>query len=444
MLKHRMIAFFIILIAAAIGYFVYATQSSSPFKLGLDLAGGTELVYTADVSKIPVGSVADSMSALRDTIERRVNIFGVSEPVVETETAGIFGSASTQNRLIVELPGVTDVAAAKSAIGATPVLEFYLIKTKDYNAIAAKNLNATDTQAAINAVRIPTGITGSMLAKATLTNDPVTGAPDAVSLQFNSTGAQKFADLTKNNIGDIAAIYLDGQPLEFPTIREAINNGQAQITGNFTSASAKDLVRNLNYGALPVPITVLSEQTIGPTLGQATVNAGIMSGLIAFAVIALFLIIWYRLPGLLAVIALAAYTALNLALYKLIPVTLTAAGIAGFILSIGMAVDANILIFERMKEELRKGRGIMDAVHEGFARAWPSIRDSNTSSIITGGILYFFSSTSVIKGFALVFIIGVLVSMFTAITASRFFLFAVSPKKPGRLSLFLMKNGFTN
>lgn len=442
MLKHRMIAFFILVIAAAVGYFACYSHSM-PFKLGLDLAGGTELVYTADVSKIQLGEVSDSMTALRDTIERRVNIFGVSEPIVETETAGIFGSASTQNRLIVQLPGVTDIAAAKSAIGATPVLEFYLIKTSDYNAIIKKNLNATDTEAVIDAARITTGITGSMLSKATLIFDPTTGAP-TVSLQFNSTGAQKFADLTKNNVGDIAAIYLDGQPLELPTIREAITNGQAQITGGFTLAQAKDLVRNLNYGALPVPITVLSEQTIGPTLGMATVNAGILSGIIAFMVIACFLIIWYRLPGLLAVIALAAYTALNLALYKLIPVTLTAAGIAGFILSIGMAVDANILIFERIKEELRTGRGIMDAVHEGFARAWPSIRDSNTSSIITGIILYYFGSTSIIKGFALVFIIGVLVSMFTAITASRFFLFAVSPKKTGRLSLFLMRNGFSH
>ena len=238
MLKHRMIAFFIIVIAALVGYFVYASQTSMPFKLGLDLAGGTELVYTADVSKIQASEVSDSMTALRDTIERRVNIFGVSEPMVETETAGIFGSASTQNRLIVELPGVTDIDAAKAAIGATPVLEFYLIKTKDYTAITAKNLNATDTETAIEKIRIPTGITGSMLSKAALAFDPTTGAP-IVSLQFNSTGAQKFADLTKNNIGDIAAIYLDGQPLELPTIREAINNGQAQITGGFTLDQAQ-------------------------------------------------------------------------------------------------------------------------------------------------------------------------------------------------------------
>jgi protein-export membrane protein SecD len=442
MLKHRMIAFFIVVIAALVGYFVYSSQSTTPFRLGLDLAGGTELVYTADVSKIPAAQVNDSMTALRDTIERRVNIFGVSEPVVETETAGVFGTAADQNRLIVQLPGVTNVDAAKAAIGATPVLEFYLIKTTAYSAIIAKNLNATDTATAVNAARISTGITGALLSKAALSFDSTTGAP-VVSLVFNSDGTKKFADLTKNNIGDIVAIYLDGQPLELPTIREPITTGQAQITGSFTLDQAQSLVRNLNYGALPVPITILSEQTIGPSLGAATVNAGIMAGLIAFVIIGLFLVLWYRLPGLIAVVALAVYTIINLALYKYIPVTLTAAGIAGFILSIGMAVDANILIFERMKEELRSGRSIMDAMHEGFARAWPSIRDSNTSSIITGLILYYFGSTSIVKGFALVFVIGVLVSMFTAITASRFFLFAVAPKKTGRLTLFLMKNGFT-
>jgi protein-export membrane protein SecD len=382
------------------------------------------------------------MAALRDTIERRVNLFGVSEPVVETETAGVFGSAATQNRLIVDLPGVTDVEAAKSAIGATPVLEFYLIPQSAYSSIEAKSLNATDTETALAAARIPTGITGGLLSNAALNFDQTTGAP-LVTLQFDSEGARLLASTTKNGIGSILAIYLDNQPLELPTVQEAILNGQAQISGGFTLAAAQTLVRNLNYGALPVPITVLSEETIGPTLGAATVNAGILSGVIAFAVIGLFLVLWYRLPGLLAVVALAVYTALNLALYKLIPVTLTAAGIAGFILSIGMAVDANILIFERMKEELRAGRGITDAVREGFARAWPSIRDSNTSSIITGLILYYFSSTAVIKGFALVFIVGVVVSMFTAITASRMLLLAVSPKKTGRISLFLMKNGFT-
>ncbi|MDE2188210.1 MAG: preprotein translocase subunit SecD [Patescibacteria group bacterium] len=424
------------------------------------------------------------MTALRDTIERRVNVFGVSEPIVQTETTGVFGTTGTENRLIVDLPGVTNVEAAKSAIGATPVLEFFLIKSNDYNAITAKHLNATDTEMALDAIKIPTGITGGLLSRAVVTSDQTTGSY-AISLQFNSAGTALFASTTKNNIGSILAIYLDGHPLELPTIREAIPNGQAQITGNFTLTQANELVRNLNFGALPVPITILSEQTIGPTLGAATINAGIMSGIIAFIVIAIFLIVWYRLPGLLAVIALACYVALNLFVFKvgisptffylviifmilavvvhwsfgiaipvfygllalipgaLSPVVLTSAGIAGFILSVGMAVDANILIFERLKEELKKGKSISEAVQEGFARAWPSIRDSNTSSIITGVILYLFSSTSVVTGFALVFIVGVFISMFTAITASRMLLLAVSPKKTGRFALFLMKNGFT-
>ena len=205
---------------------------------------------------------------------------------------------------------------------------------------------------------------------------------------------------------------------------------------------AQTLVRNINFGALPIPIKLISEQTIGPTLGQEAVNGGIMAGIVSFIIIGLFLIIWYRLPGLVATIALAVYTVLMLALFKLVPVTLTAAGIAGFIITIGMAVDANILIFERMKEELRRGRGVSDAMHEGFHRAWPSIRDSNVSSIITGVILYEFGSTSVITGFALVFVIGVLVSMFTAITASRLFLYAMAPRQDTKFARFLINNGF--
>ena len=193
---------------------------------------------------------------------------------------------------------------------------------------------------------------------------------------------------------------------------------------------------------MPIPISLISTQTIGPSLGQAAVDGGIRAGIIAFIIIAIFLVIWYRLPGLVAVVALGVYTIIMLALFKLIPVTLTAAGIAGFILSIGMAVDANILIFERMKEELNRGRGVWDSMHEGFARAWLSIRDSNISSIITGVILYYFGSTSVVTGFALVFVIGVVVSMFTAITASRLFLYAIAPKNTTKFSTFLISNGF--
>ena len=204
---------------------------------------------------------------------------------------------------------------------------------------------------------------------------------------------------------------------------------------------ARDLVGNLNLGALPVPIQGVSTQTVGASLGSEALDAGIKAGVYAFIIIAIFLVIWYRLPGLVAVISLAAYVAINLALYKIIPVTMTSAGIAGFILSVGMAVDANILIFERMKEELKKGRGIEESMKDGFSRAWLSIRDSNISSIITALVLFIFSSNSIVKGFALVFGIGVGVSMFTAITVSRTFLFAVKSRREGKLAKFLFSSG---
>ena len=269
-----------------------------------------------------------------------------------------------------------------------------------------------------------------------------TGAPQ-VGLTFNSDGRKLFSQITKEHVGDYVGIFLDDRIIQAPVVREEIPNGQAVISGGFTLEEAQTLVRNLNFGALPVPIKLISTKTIGPTLGAEAVRGGLEAGIISFIVISVFLLIWYRLPGLVAVIALGVYSAIMLALFKLVPVTLTAAGIAGFIITIGMAVDANILIFERMKEELARGRSIWDAMHEGFARAWLSIRDSNISSIITGIILYKFGSTSIVTGFALVFVIGVLVSMFTAITASRIMLYAISPSKDSKLSRFLISNGFT-
>lgn len=289
---------------------------------------------------------------------------------------------------------------------------------------------------------IPTGISGNMIKRANLEFNPTTGEP-TVSLSFSPEGKTLFAKATKENVGNMIAILLDGQIKSMPNVREEIKDGRAQISGAFTVDEAKLLVRDINYGALPVPIELLSTQTVGASLGQNALNGGIRAGVMAFVIIGIFLIVWYRLPGLVAVVSLGAYSVIMLALFKLIPVTLTATGIAGFILSIGMAVDANVLIFERMKEELKKGKGISEAMHEGFARAWLSIRDSNTSSIITGLILYYFGSSSVVTGFALVFLIGVIVSMFTAITASRIFLYAVAPKRTNRLSTFLISNGFT-
>ncbi len=447
MLKHRARAVFLIIFAAIIGYFVYSTQnadSNYKFKLGLDLSGGTHLVYKADVSKIAPENISDSMASLRDVVEKRVNTFGVSEPLVQVEQGKTLSSEESAYKLIVELPGVTDVDEAIKAIGATPSLEFRLVKADALNKFQKDSENissTTEKDSAYLALFTSTGITGNSVTRASLQFNQTTNQP-SVGLLFNSEGRDLFSKVTKEHIGDYLGIFLDGKPISVPVIRDQIADGRAEISGSFTIDEAKRLVRDLNYGALPVPVSLISTQTIGPSLGEEAVNGGIKAGIVAFLIIAIFLLIWYRLPGLVAVIALAVYTILMLAIFKLISVTLTAAGIAGFILSIGMAVDANILIFERMKEELHRGRGIWDAMHEGFARAWLSIRDSNISSLITGAILYYFGSSSVITGFALVFVIGVLVSMFTAITASRLLLYAVAPAKNTKFSLFLISNGF--
>ena len=447
MLKHRARAVMVLIIAVVIGYFVYVTNgagSTHPFRLGLDLSGGTHLVYQADISKIAAADVADSMTALRNDVERRVNVFGVSEPLVQTEQGAALSSKESAYKLIVELPGVTNVDEAVKTIGATPSLEFRLITAADMKAFQASSTSYTSTtteQAVYLSLFKGTGLNGGMVGRATLEFNTTTNEP-SVGLTFNNDGRKLFDQITKGHIGDYLGIFLDGTPISVPVIRDEIADGKAEISGSFTVDAAKELVRNINFGALPVPITLISTQTIGPSLGQQAVNGGIKAGIVAFIIIALFLIIWYRLPGFVAVIALGVYTVLMLALFKLIPVTLTAAGIAGFIITIGMAVDANILIFERMKEELNRGRGIWDAMHEGFIRAWTSIRDSNISSIITGVILYEFGSTSIVTGFALVFIVGVLVSMFSAITVSRLFLYAIAPQRQTRLSEFLIRNGF--
>ena len=433
-MKHRIIALLILIASAGIGFFVYSSErldSNFNFKLGLDLAGGAHLVYEADTSGITEGDTDGAMNALREVIERRGNLFGVAEPIVQVEKGGALGRGA--NRLIVELPGVADVDEAIRQIGETPLLEFRLANNDfvgNERDIAGKSVDDLFTK---------TALTGRFLDSAQVIFDQNLGQPK-VLLQFNGEGADLFAKITGENIGRTLAIFLDGTPISTPVIREEIKGGNAEISGNFTLPEVKKLVRDLNYGALPVPIKIISKETIGPSLGERSVAAGIKSGIIAFIAIGAFLIFWYRLPGVVAVLALAAYASLNLAVFKLIPVTLTAAGIAGFILSIGMAVDANILIFERMKEELKRGKTLYDAMHEGFHRAWTSIRDSNLSSMITAVILYYFASTPVIKGFALVFGIGVLISMFTAITVSRLFLFSLW-LKDSSASRFLFGSG---
>lgn len=599
------------------------------FRLGLDLKGGTHLVYEADLSRVTFDQKKSAIDGVRDVIERRVNLFGVAEPLVQTVKVG------DAYRIIVELAGISDVSQAIKMIGDTPLLEF---KEQDlapkpqeltseqkkeldaYNAGARKKaedalkkateknadfgklakdfseesankekggevgwisknspesylLTATeglkpgevkndvleygdgysvvklleqregrevmanhilvcykgatrceketskeDARKALDDLKkqatpenfidlakqhstepgadtsggelgwfgkgrmvpifeetafkiaknaisdvvesefgyhliwkrderplpeyrvarlffgtktkediVPppqpwkdTGLTGKQLTRANVDFNNPTGVPQ-VALEFNSEGKKFFADITRRNVGKPLAVFLDGQPISIPTVQQAIEGGNAVITGDFDLKEAKLLAQRLNTGALPVPIKLLSQQTIGPSLGQESLEKSLGAGLFGFLLVVIFMLLFYRLPGLLAVCALIVYTAIVLAIFKVWPVTLSLAGIAGFILSIGMAVDANILIFERMKEELRERKGLDTSITQGFKRAWTSIRDSNVSSLITCVILFWFSA-SIIKGFALTLAIGILVSMFSAIAVTRLFL----------------------
>ncbi|MEK7612541.1 MAG: protein translocase subunit SecD [Patescibacteria group bacterium] len=425
----------ILIAAAALAFFVWRTTGTDgrfDFKLGLDLSGGTHLVYSADTGKLSSAQIADSLQTLREVIERRVNSFGVSEPLVQLEQGGALGQGT--HRLIVELPGVTDVDEAVRLIGQTPLLEFKLIKEGASTTDAAGNLNP--------AAYVDTGLTGKYLSTAALQfgNGQAALAQPTVLVTFNSEGAKLFAKITGDNVGKPLAIFLDNQLVSAPTIQEKIDGGSAVISGNYSADEAKALVRNLNLGALPVPINLESTQTIGATLGDEALHAGLVAGIFGFVVLSLFMIFWYRLPGVVAVMALIIYSIMMLALFKLIPVVLTAAGMAGFILSIGLAVDANVLIAERLKEELAAGKKAEDAIREGFARAWLAIRDSNIAHIIAAVILFWFG-TALIKGFALVFGLGVIVSMLSAITISRTFLLALGVNEQKPLSRFLLRSG---
>ncbi len=398
------------------------------FKLGLDLQGGSHLVYEADLSKIEVDGKNSAMQGLRDVIERRVNRFGVGEPIVRIQEQG------EHRRLIIELPGIKDVEKAIKAIGKTPYLEFKEQMTEQesraildkYEEFQGKSLEAI-TQI-LNWQDIlqedvyfkATNLTGQYLEKAEVSFDQTTFEAE-VLLQFNNEGKDIFKELTNLNIGKQLAIYIDDSLISAPVVREAIPNGKARITGKFTTEEAKDLARNLNAGALPVPIKLISQKTIGPVLGKISLEKSLNAGMIGFLIVILFMILFYRVPGIFASLALIIYGCLVLSLFKLIPVTLTLAGIGGVILSVGMAVDANVLIFERMKEEKKSGRSLDSSIRVGFARAWPSIRDGNVTTLLVALIMFFFG-TSFIKGFALTLSLGILVSMFSAIFITKTFL----------------------
>ncbi|MBP9711997.1 MAG: protein translocase subunit SecD [Candidatus Pacebacteria bacterium] len=453
MIKKVVLAVLILLFGSAVALFVFKTEprlnknfetqssffKNHPFRLGLDLSGGSHLIYKADVSALEKGQVAESMAALRDVIERRVNLFGVSEPVVQVQKGGFISGGEEQ--LIVDLPGITDVEKATQMIGQTPLLEFK-VEGQSGDTPEIKVDENGHANIDLTSMYKSTELTGRYLQKATLVFDTNSSQPK-VSLQFDATGTKLFAEITKANIGKTVAIFLDGAPISTPVVNEEIPDGQAVISGTFTPAEAKQLVGRLNSGALPVPVTLLSKQTIGASLGDSAVRAGVKATVIGFLFVALFLILWYRLPGLIATVSLLIFISIMLALFKLIPViTLTAAGIAGFIISIGIAVDANVLIFERVKEELRAGKTISDAVSTGFARAWLSIRDSNTSNIITAVILFWFG-TSLIKGFALTLGMGVLVSMLSAITFTKVFLSVINFRNEGKVARFLFSSGLS-
>lgn len=421
----------IIILAIVAGFFVYpkywdnsigaifGKYPAKTFRLGLDLLGGTHLVYDADLSKIDEADKESSMSGLRDVVERRVNLFGVSEPVVAVNKSG------DNWRLTVELAGIKDINQAIQMIGQTPYLEFKEQRPEaEITKLVEEQKNHSDDAQALDPYFTPTNLTGRFLSKAKMSFNQQTGTPE-VLLEFNEEGRALFAEITKRNVGKQVAIYLDGAPISAPVVREPILDGNAQISGNFAVKEAKQLVERLNSGALPVPITLVSQQSVGASLGSDSLAKSFVAGIVGFILIALFMIFWYRMAGVLAVIALIIYSVITLSIFKLIPVTLTLAGISGFILSVGMAVDANILIFERIKEELRRGNNFGFALEEGFRRAWTSIRDSNVSSLITAFVLYWFGA-SIVRGFALTLIVGIFVSMFSAITLTRTFLLALS------------------
>ncbi|MFA6321964.1 MAG: protein translocase subunit SecD [Candidatus Buchananbacteria bacterium] len=491
------------------------------YRLGLDLQGGTQLIYEADLSKIPSTEQATAVEGVRDVIERRVNSFGVAEPLVQTS------KVANNYRIIAELAGISDINQAIKMIGETPLLEFKeqnpnqqititeaqkkemdasnatienTAKTvlnealkfgSDFGALATKYsedpgskdnsgslgfvkkglLDPSFEQVCFNELKngeiankltktaygyhiikkidehgsgdsrevncshillktksekdygqavdpwLYTGLTGKQLVKAQIAFDPNTQIPQ-ISLEFNDEGKDLFAAITTRNIGKPVAIFLDGSAISTPTVQDAIKDGKAVINGKFTIQEAKLLAQRLNAGALPVPINLISQKTVGASLGNESVNQSLKAGIFSLILICLFMILYYRLPGITASIALLFYGLVVLAIFKILNVTLTLSGIAGFVLSLGMAVDANVLIFERFKEEIRWGKPFSLAIDEGFKRAWSSIFDGHVSTLISCAILMWFT-TSMVKGFAITLAIGTLMSLFSAVVVTR-------------------------
>jgi preprotein translocase subunit SecD len=380
-------------------------------KQGLDIQGGMQVVLRADLSGVEPESRTDAVQSAQEVIRRRVDLFGVSEPVVQTSQVG------DERRIIVELAGVKDASQALALIGTTAQLDFRLQDS-------SPSAEATTSADAFFGQFKTTGITGKQLKHARVQYDPQTSEP-VVSLEFNQEGAQAFAEVTKNNKGKVLAIFLDNMPVSMPVINDAILDGRAVITGNFTLDQAKQLNIQMNAGALPVPIEVIEQRTIGASLGQEAVEKSVRAGAIGLACVIIFMILYYGWKGVLSSISLLVYALFTISLYKVIGVTLTLPGIAGLLLTIGMAVDSNILIFERMKEELRNGQSFDRAMELGFGRAWDSIKDANVATIFTALVLInpldfaFLNTSGLVRGFGITLLIGVLTSLFTGLIVTR-------------------------
>ncbi len=400
--KTKPIAVLIIIFVVSVvaGVFAYhplwqKISDFRPWQLGLDLAGGSFLTFDIDLSDIKPGDRDVTVGAVRDRIERRVSPFGIAEPRVYSEIAG------GEHRLVVELAGVYDIDEALSQIGEMPILDFREVEEVEEGEL----------------VFHLTELTGRHIHSAGLSRDPVT-REWSVDLEFDREGTKIFAELTEKNIGKPLAIFLDGDLIEMPVVREKIAGGRAQISGRFTQEEVRQLVQRFRDGALPAPVTLVNQHTVSADFGRESLMLAFYAGVIGLLSVAAFMVVYYRKLGIFATIALLIYVVLLLAIFKLIPITLTLAGVAGIILSIGMAVDANILVFERTKEELKKGAVKEIAIEEGFLRAWNSIRDANLSTLISSAVLYYFT-TSFVQGFALALFVGVLMSMFSAIVVTR-------------------------
>lgn len=382
-------------------------------KFGLDLQGGSHFVFEADTSKVAAADIADAITSTRNIIERRVNLFGVAEPSIQVLKSG------KVYRISVDLPGITKHEEAINLIGKTAQLVF-----KEEGELDPSVPLSIATQSAIFKLTKETGLTGKDVKKAQVTFNNQNGEP-SVQLNFSAEGAKKFADITRRNVKKLVGIFLDTDLLTAPVVQTEILDGTAIITGQFTVDSAKSLAVSINSGALPLPIRLVQNETVGPSLGAQDVERSVVAGTVGLAMVVLFMLLYYGRLGAVAGVGLVLYGLITHALFRAVPVVLTLPGIAGFILSIGMAVDSNILIFERIKEEVRNGKPHETAVRLGFGKAMDAIKDANITTLLVAFILFnplnwdFLPQFGLVKGFALTLALGVITSLFTGVVITR-------------------------